>query len=122
MVFWRCQRHVCLYPESGAKEDIPALRIRATTGPSALHQNRSYSITSSAVASNVAGTVRPSHFALDVRALSERASRIIVTHLVGAAGRKRIEADIIAGPAWSLESGTFSAATGAACAGTQFVA
>jgi quercetin dioxygenase-like cupin family protein len=31
-VFRRCPRHVCLYPKSGAKVDIPALRIRARSG------------------------------------------------------------------------------------------
>jgi hypothetical protein len=36
--------------------------------------------------------------------------------------RKRIEADMIAGPAWTLEGRAFSAATSTACAGTQFVA
>ena len=54
--------------------------------------------------------------------LSECASRIIVAHLVGDFSWKRIEADMIAGPAWTLEGGTFTAATSAACAGTQFVA
>ncbi len=54
--------------------------------------------------------------------LSECASRIIVAHLVGDFSRKRIEADMIAGPAWTLEGRAFSAASGAACAGTQFVA
>jgi hypothetical protein len=54
--------------------------------------------------------------------LSECASRIIVAHLVGDFSRKRIEADMIAGPAWMLEGHSFAAATGAACAGTQFVA
>jgi hypothetical protein len=33
-VFRRCPRHVCLYPKSGAKADIPALRIRAISGHS----------------------------------------------------------------------------------------
>jgi len=40
---------------------------------------------------------------------------------VADAGRQRIEADVIAGPAWTLECRTFSATTGTACAGTQFV-
>ena len=31
------------------------------------------------------------------------------------AGRKRIEANMIAGPAWMLEGRAFAAATGAAC-------
>jgi hypothetical protein len=41
---------------------------------------------------------------------------------VGYAGRKWIEADMIAGPAWPLEGRTFPAAGGAACASTQFIA
>jgi hypothetical protein len=36
-------------------------------------------------------------------------------------GRKRIEADVIAGPAWTLEGRAFSTAVCAAGAGTQFV-
>jgi hypothetical protein len=47
---------------------------------------------------------------------------LATTHLVGAGGRKRIEADIITGPAWTLEGRTFPAAGGAARTGTQFVA
>jgi hypothetical protein len=54
--------------------------------------------------------------------LSECASRIIVAHLVGAPGRKRIEADMITGPAWTLEGRAFSAAISTTCAGAQFVA
>ena len=54
--------------------------------------------------------------------LSECASRIIVAHLVATSGRKRIEADVIACPAWTLEGRTFRPAGGAACAGAQFVA
>jgi hypothetical protein len=38
------------------------------------------------------------------------------------AGRKRLEANMIAGPTWMLERCTFAAATGAAGGGTQFVA
>jgi hypothetical protein len=38
------------------------------------------------------------------------------------AGRKRIETDMITGPAWTLEGRTFPAAGGAACASTQFIA
>ena len=54
--------------------------------------------------------------------LSECASRIIVAHLVGDFSRKRIEANMIAGPAWTLEGRAFSATPSRACAGTQFVA
>jgi hypothetical protein len=49
-------------------------------------------------------------------------SRIIVAHRVGDFSRKRLEANVIAGPAWMLEGRAFSAATSAACAGAQFVA
>jgi hypothetical protein len=35
----------------------------------------------------------------------------MVAHLVGDFSRKRIEADMIAGPAWTLEGRAFSAAT-----------
>ena len=38
------------------------------------------------------------------------------------AGRKRIEADMIAGPAWTLESRILVAAIGTASASTQLVA
>ena len=38
------------------------------------------------------------------------------------AGRKGLEANMIACPAWVLEGCSFAAATGAACAGTQFIA
>jgi hypothetical protein len=38
------------------------------------------------------------------------------------AGRKRLEANMIACPAWVLEGRSFAAATGAASAGTRFVA
>jgi hypothetical protein len=48
--------------------------------------------------------------------------QVIVAHLVGDFSRKRIEADMIAGPAWTLEGRSFAAATCAASAGTQFVA
>ena len=41
---------------------------------------------------------------------------------VGDIGRKRIETDMISGPAWTLERRTFPAAGGAACASTQFIA
>jgi hypothetical protein len=41
---------------------------------------------------------------------------------VSDASRKRIEADMIAGPAWTLDGRTFAAATGAARSGAQFVA
>jgi hypothetical protein len=41
---------------------------------------------------------------------------------VGDARREWIEANMIAGPAWTLEGRTFSAAGGAACASAQLVA
>jgi hypothetical protein len=47
---------------------------------------------------------------------------MVESAFVGDAGRKWIEANMIAGPAWTLEGRAFSAATGAACAGTQLVA
>jgi hypothetical protein len=40
---------------------------------------------------------------------------------IGDAYGKRIDADMIAGPAWTLKGRAFSAATSAARAGTQFV-
>jgi hypothetical protein len=43
-------------------------------------------------------------------------------HFVGNAGRKRIEANVIAGPAWTLEGCTFTAAVSTAGACAQFVA
>jgi hypothetical protein len=46
---------------------------------------------------------------------------MLCAYFVGA-GWKRIEADMIAGPARTLEGRTFPAAIGAACAGTQLVA
>ena len=49
-------------------------------------------------------------------------SAVLLPEAICDVGRERIEADIIAGPAWTLEGRAFSAATGAACAGTQFVA
>jgi hypothetical protein len=48
--------------------------------------------------------------------------QVIVAHLVGDFSRKRIEADMIAGPAWTLDGRSFVAATSTVCAGTQFVA
>jgi hypothetical protein len=51
-----------------------------------------------------------------------RAADIPLARLVGVTGRKRVEADMIAGPAWTLEGRASSAATSTACAGTQFVA
>ena len=38
------------------------------------------------------------------------------------AGRKRLEANMIAGPAWMLDGRTFTAATGAARGRPQFIA
>ena len=54
--------------------------------------------------------------------IAEDSARVLLAHLVGDAGRERIEADMIAGPAWTLERRAFSAAGGAACASAQFVA
>jgi hypothetical protein len=45
-----------------------------------------------------------------------------VARSIGDAHGKRIEADMIAGPAWALEGCAFPAAPSTACAGTQFVA
>jgi hypothetical protein len=47
---------------------------------------------------------------------------MLLAHFVGDAGRQWIEAGMIADPAWPLKGRTFSAAGGAACAGTQFIA
>jgi hypothetical protein len=47
---------------------------------------------------------------------------MLLTHFVRDAGREWIEADVIAGPTWTLEGRTFSAAGGAACATAQLVA
>ena len=56
------------------------------------------------------------------QSLAQHAAPVLLAHLVGDAGRERIEADMIAGPAWTLERRAFSAAGGAACASTQFIA
>ena len=47
---------------------------------------------------------------------------MLLAYFVGDAGWKLIEADMIASPARTLARRTFSAARGAACAGTQLVA
>jgi hypothetical protein len=47
---------------------------------------------------------------------------MLLACLVGEAGREWIEADIIAGPAWPLESRAFSTAARAPCADPQFIA
>jgi len=47
---------------------------------------------------------------------------MLLPEVISDVGRERIEADIIAGPAWTLNGRAFRTATGAACAGTQFVA
>jgi len=47
---------------------------------------------------------------------------MLFAHFVGDAGRERIEADIVACPARTLECRAFPTTTGAACMGTQLVA
>jgi hypothetical protein len=47
---------------------------------------------------------------------------MLLAYFVGDVGRKWIEADMIACPARTLESRTFAAAIGAACASAQLVA
>jgi hypothetical protein len=47
---------------------------------------------------------------------------VLDPHFVGDAGREWIKADMITGPAWTLERRAFPAAGGAAGAGTQFIA
>jgi hypothetical protein len=55
-------------------------------------------------------------------ALLVQAADISLVRLVGVTGRKRAEADVIAGPAWMLEGCTFAAATGAARTSAQLIA
>jgi hypothetical protein len=62
--FKRCARYVRSSPKSGDKADIAGLRIRAITGREQMQQSQCYSITSSARASSVGGTSRPSVFAV----------------------------------------------------------
>jgi len=48
---------------------------------------------------------------VDSRSVAEHSPLMLLTHFVGDAARKRIEADIIAGPSWPLEGRAFAAAT-----------
>jgi hypothetical protein len=56
------------------------------------------------------------------RSVAQHIPPMLFAHFVGDAGRERIKAEIVACPARTLEGGTFPAAMGAACAGTQLVA
>jgi hypothetical protein len=47
---------------------------------------------------------------------------MLLAHFIGDAGRKRLEADMIAGPAWVLEGCAFGTAVRATCANAQSVA
>jgi hypothetical protein len=47
---------------------------------------------------------------------------MLFAHFVGGVGRERIETDVIARPAGTLEGRAFPAATAAACASAQVVA
>ena len=51
-------------PRLAVKADIPDRQFRAITGREQMQQSQCYSITSSARASSVEGTVRPSTFAV----------------------------------------------------------
>src|SRR6476659_10818083 len=62
--FKRCARYVRSSPKSGDKADIAGLRIRAISGRDQMQQSQCYSITSSARASSVGGTVSPSILAV----------------------------------------------------------
>jgi hypothetical protein len=47
---------------------------------------------------------------------------MLLAHFIGDAGRKRLKANVIAGPAWPLDGRTFRAAIRAAGAGAKSVA
>ena len=51
-------------PRLAVKADIPDRQVRAITGREQMQQSQCYSITSSARASSVGGTLRPSVFAV----------------------------------------------------------
>jgi hypothetical protein len=56
------------------------------------------------------------------RSVAKNSPPMLFAHFVGDAGRKRIEANVIADPAWTLDGRAFFTAIRAARAGTQPVA